>query len=226
MISVIIPTYNEARALPATLERLTTAAARHEVIVVDGGSTDATCDIAQTFPGLRVISAPKGRASQMNVGAQLARGECLLFLHADTLLPEGALQKLDALCAVGAECEAGGFRHRFSGHDWRLTAISWLHNLRCRVTRVFYGDQAMFVRRELFWRLGGFPQRPILEDLLFSEQLKRATRPRLLDEYVVTDSRKFVQQGIARSFARVLAILLCHHLRLPIVTRVFFDDVR
>ena len=82
--------------------------------------------------------------------------------------------------------EAGGFRQRFTGNDWRLTAISWLHNIRCRLTCIFYGDQAMFVRRELVWRLGGFPERPILEDVLFSEKLRRVTRPVLLGEHALT----------------------------------------
>jgi rSAM/selenodomain-associated transferase 2 len=226
VISVIIPAYNEAKALPATLTRLAAEAGDHEIIVVDGGSTDATREIARSCRGVQLVSAPKGRALQMNAGARLARGECLLFLHADTLPPVGALARLDALCAAESRCEAGGFRHRFSGRDWRLGAISWLHNTRCRLTSVFYGDQAMFVSRELFWRLGGFPVEPILEDLLFSEKLKRATRPVLLPDFVIADSRKFEQRGIARSFARVLAILLCHKLRLPIGARAFFDDVR
>jgi hypothetical protein len=123
-------------------------------------------------------------------------------------------------------CEAGGFRQRFTGDDWRLRAISWLHNTRCRVTKIFYGDQAMFVRRDLFRRLGGFPEVTMLEDVLFSEKLKRATRPVLLDETVLTDSRKFVQHGVVRSFGRVLVILACHELGLGVRARAFFEDVR
>lgn len=226
MISVIIPAFNEAKALPATLARLSADAAGHEVIVVDGGSTDATREIAASHPFVRLASASKGRASQMNAGARLAQGDCFLFLHADTLLPPGAIARLDARCASSSASQSGGFRHRFTGDDWRLDLISWLHNKRCALTRNFYGDQAMFVNRELFWRLGGFPDVSTLEDLLFSERARRATRPVLLDEYVLTDSRKFVQRGIARSFARVVVILACHQLRLPIGARAFFDDVR
>jgi len=129
------------------------------------------------------------------------------------------------LFAAGG-CEAGGFRQTFTGRDWRLRAISWFHNTRCRYTRIFYGDQALFVRRDLFWRLGGFPVEPILEDVLFGEKLRRVTRPVLLDEHVLTDSRKFVQKGVVKSFARVLLILLCHELRMPMRARAFFDEVR
>jgi rSAM/selenodomain-associated transferase 2 len=225
MISIIIPAYNEAKALPHTLSRVLAQPGDQEVIVVDGGSADATREIAQEHPGVCVISAPKGRASQMNAGAATARGEWLLFLHADTLLPEGAIALLNAL-ESNHDCQAGGFRQRFSSNDWRLRLVSWLHNKRCEHTRVIYGDQAMFVRRNLFLRLGGFPETRFLEDVMFSEKLVQATRPVLLEERVVTDARKFIKMGVARSFARVFVIMLCYELGLPIVARAFFSDVR
>lgn len=225
MISIVIPALNEAKALPATLDYLAAQGGDREVIVVDGGSSDATCDIARARPGVQLCSALKGRALQMNAGARAARGDWILFLHADTQLAEGALGRLEALCSSGT-CQAGGYRQSFTGDDWRLRAISWFHNTRCRYTRIIYGDQAMFVRRDLFWRLGGFPPEPILEDVLFCEKLRRVTRPVLLDEHVLTDSRKFVQRGVVKSFTRVLLILLCHELRLPMRARAFFDEVR
>jgi rSAM/selenodomain-associated transferase 2 len=225
MISVIIPTYNEEKALPATLARLSSQAGDYELIVVDGGSSDRTCEIARAQPRARLLTAQKGRASQMNAGAIGARGEWLLFLHADTLLPEGALQGLNALEA-NTSIEAGGFRHRFSGEDWRLRLISSIDNLRARVTRIIYGDQAMFVRRTLFERLGGFPEQAFLEDIVFCQRLKQVSRPRLLEQHVITDSRKFVQMGIWRSFGRCLAILLCHSLHLKRIPRAFFAEIR
>ncbi|MGQ0657480.1 MAG: TIGR04283 family arsenosugar biosynthesis glycosyltransferase [Chromatiales bacterium] len=225
MISVIIPTLNEERALPATLRELFSQPGDYEVIVVDGGSSDETCTVARAYPEVCLLTAPCGRGSQMNAGARRARGEWLLFLHADTTLPENGLQRLNALEAE-AGCEAGGFHQRFSGRHWGLRLISWMHNLRCRLTHVFYGDQAMFVRRRLFEQLGGFAEAPILEDLLFCERLREVTRPVLLEDYVTTDSRKFEQMGVWRSLWRVVLILICHELRLPILGRVFFSTIR
>ena len=222
MISVIIPVYNEARALPATLKSLDAQRGVFEVIVADGGSSDETVAIATGRA--RVISAPKGRASQMNAGAAVARGEWLLFLHADTLLPADALVRIQALAQ---DVQAGGFRHQFSGRSLVLRLASWLDNYRCRKTGVIYGDQALFVRAPLFGAMGGFP--PVLmEDAAFGERLLRHTRPRLLEQAVVTDSRKFEQQGPWRSLARVCLILMCTHWDLPrpAVLGRFFEDVR
>lgn len=225
MISVIIPTYNEEKALPLTLLHLFRQAGNFETIAVDGGSTDGTRQIAQADSRIQLLCAPKGRASQMNAGARAAKGEWLLFLHADTLLPPGALVKLQALEAEGS-FRAGGFRHRFSGNDWRLRLISCLDNWRCQRTRIVYGDQALFVQRDLFEKLGGFPPQPILEDVLFCEKLLQETRPALLDEHVVTDARKFLKMGVWRSLARVFLIILCFELKLSIPARVFFSDIR
>ena len=223
MISIIIPVLNEERALPATLQRVFSQAGEFEVIVVDGGSTDSTLDIVNQQSQIQLHRAAAGRASQMNEGARHATGDWLLFLHADTLLPENALLCIEQL---PADIQAGGFKHRFSGQAYSLSLISWLHNLRCRSTRIFYGDQAMFVRRKLFTELGTFPDEPILEDLLFSEKLVKVTQPVILDSYVITESRKFEQQGVWLSFWQVILILLSHELHLPIPARKFFTNVR
>ncbi len=225
MISVIIPTYNEEKALPMTLGHLLAQSGDYEVLVVDGGSTDQTRDTVSIMPNVRLMTAPKGRACQMNTGATLATGEWLLFLHADTRLPEGALARLNAMEA-DESVQAGGFLHSFSGHDWRLRLVSYLDNFRCRHSRIIYGDQALFVRRTLFERLGGFPDQPILEDVALGEKLARFTLPILLQPPVITDSRKFVKMGVWRSFARVLLIILHVEFRLPFLPRVFFQDVR
>jgi rSAM/selenodomain-associated transferase 2 len=243
MISVIIPAYNEEKVLLATLQALFAQLGDYEVIVVDGGSTDRTREIvAELMPNpqssarfadsarrvlgaVRLLSSPKGRAVQMNAGAKQAKGEWLLFLHADTVLPGGALQRLNEM-ESNSTIQAGGFMHQFSCDDWRLRLISFLDNFRCTRSRIIYGDQALFVRRTLFEQLGGFPNRPILEDVAFCERLIKVTNPLLLYPPVVTDARKFVKMGIWRSFVRVLLIILHVEFRLPVLPRSFFQDIR
>ena len=242
MVSVVMPAYNEEQALPHSLNALFRQEGTYEVILVDGGSSDRTRAIAESFgfateaddrhgcpsvprsPRL-ILTASKGRASQMNAGAKVAQGEWLLFLHADTVLPTGAIRRLNAMHADQA-IQAGGFRHQFSGTDWRLRLISFLDNLRCRCSRIMYGDQALFVRRALFEHIGGFPNQPILEDVAICERLLKFTRPVLLSPAVVTDARKFVKMGVWHSFVRVLLIILHVEFGLPILPRSFFQEIR
>jgi rSAM/selenodomain-associated transferase 2 len=226
MISVIMPVLDEAAALPATLERLCAEVASHgdaEIVAVDGGSADETRDILARYPVVTVHSAPRGRAKQMNAGAARARGDVLLFLHADTLLPQGGLAAIDR-AAREPGFAYGGFHHQWSGRDWKLVAISALHNLRCRITSTYYGDQAFFVSRRAFVAVGGFPDR-LAEDIAVCQALRKRARPSFLPLRVVTSSRKFEKMGIWRSFARVLAILICLRIgRRP--PAAFFADIR
>ncbi len=225
-ISVILPFLDEAAALPATLAHLADARAlQHdiEVIAVDSGSRDASAAVLARHRDVRVLQAPRGRAAQMNAGAAAATGDVLLFLHADTWLPRNAFAAVAA--AAGAPGFAyGGFRHRFSGSDRRLALISALHNFRCRHARTFYGDQALFVARAAFVRAGGYPAVPA-EDIALSQRLRAMGPPAFLTETVVTSARKFEQMGVWRSFARIVAILVC--LRLGRAVPVsFFANIR
>lgn len=226
MISVIIPVYNEEKVLRNTLLQLQNHYVKHDTIVVDGGSEDRSCEITRQFPDVILLHAKKGRASQLNTGAKSATGDWLLFLHADTMLPLNALLDIEKL-QINSNVLAGGFRHRFSGNDWRLRLISELDNYRCQRTRIMYGDQAMFVCRDLFEMMGGFPELPVLEDLYFSVKLKKHTLPFLMDSYVTTDSRKFTKIGIWRGFFRLAVILTRVRLGLPVTANYpFFKDVR
>jgi len=231
MIWVIIPTLNEERALPATLKSLFRQSGEYEVIVVDGASTDHTCDHIASHPRITLLTAPRGRASQMNTGADHAwnlrqsNDDWLLFLHADTMLPTDALSHLHRLQAQ-PNCQAGGFTHQFSGNDWRLRFISWLDNFRCTKSHIIYGDQALFVRQELFERIGRFPNQPILEDIVFGKKLLHYTVPLLLPAPVITDARKFLRMGIWKSLTRVLLIILHVEYGLPTLTPAFFQDIR
>jgi len=231
MIWIVIPTFNEERALPKTLASVFSQEGDFQIIVVDGGSSDHTHDIVRDHIDITWLTAPKGRASQMNAGAlyvrtqQKSSDDWLLFLHADTILPSDALQQLHTLTS-DTNCQAGGFQHQFSGEDWRLRMISWLDNFRCHRSRIIYGDQALFVRAGLFQTIGGFPLLSILEDVRFGEQLLGYTTPRLLPATVITDARKFIQMGVWRSLFRVLMIILHVEYGLPTLAPSFFADVR
>ena len=222
-VSVVIPFLDEERALPGTLEALFAQEGRFEAIAVDGGSRDASRAALARHPAVRVIEAPRGRASQMNAGAAAARGGLLLFLHADGRLPAGAIARLTRLAEAQPEVW-GGFRHLFDPNDWRLRLVSRLHNLRCGLTGAFYGDQAMFVGRRLFERAGGFPDR-LMEDIALSERLLRMRRPVFLDLSVRSDPRKFMRMGVWRSLGRVALILALDRLGLP-YPKAFFRNVR
>ena len=225
-IAIVVPFLDEAEALPATLAQAAREVAAYgdaEVIAVDGGSADASRAVAAAHPFVRVQAAARGRATQMNAGAAAATGDVLLFLHADTQLPDGALAAIAAAAADPAFVY-GGFQHRFSGTDWRLRAISALHNFRCRITGNYYGDQAMFVRRSAFAAVDGFPVRQV-EDIAICARLRALGSPTFLPLTVVTSSRKFERMGIWTSFARVVLILLCLALgRKP--PQAFFADIR
>ena len=223
LISVIVPTLNEEEALPETLRRVLSQGVDTEVIVADGGSQDNTRRVVADVAEVEWISAVPGRASQMNTGAARASGDWLLFLHADTWLPAGALQ---AIVDLGADVSAGGFRQQFSRSHWFLALVSRLHNWRCSRTRVIYGDQALFIRRDLFMQIDGFPVRSELEDVLISERLLAFTRPVLMPQTVITSSRKFEQRGPYRCFFDIVVIMCCYELRLPVLRRAFFSEFR
>lgn len=198
ILSVIVPVLDEAEIIVASLERLQVLRARgHEVIVVDGGSTDGTAALAAQSAD-RVLFAPRGRASQMNVGANAARGEILLFLHADTFLSAEALRRLCA-CVYESGWKWGRFDVRLSGRHWLLRVVEFCMNGRSRLTGIATGDQALFVRRSVFEAVGGFPVLPLMEDVAMSRLLKRVGRPLALRQRVVSSSRRWEQHGILRT---------------------------
>jgi rSAM/selenodomain-associated transferase 2 len=206
-ISIIIPALNEATALSATLAPLQPWRARgHEVVVVDGGSTDGTPEIARPMAD-QVIASPRGRAAQQNAGAAAATGDVLLFLHADTLLPPDADRLvLDGLRTTGRGW--GRFDVRLSGVAPGLRVVERMISLRSRVTGIATGDQAIFVHAEWFRRAGGFPPIPLMEDVALSTALKRLGPPLCLRDRATTSSRRWEERGIART------ILLMWRLRL------------
>ncbi len=198
MISIIIPTLNEAALLPGTLAALAANTPGHEVIVVDGGSTDATLPLARAA-GARVMVAGRARrAGQMNLGATAAAGEALLFLHADTRLAPGGLAALQtALTRPGVV--GGAFARRFDSPSRLLEWTCRLSDLRGRGLGWFLGDQGVFVRRATFAALGGFREWDWFEDLDFARRLARAGRVRLIGPPVLSSARRFARRGPLRT---------------------------
>jgi rSAM/selenodomain-associated transferase 2 len=197
-LSVIVPTLNEAEGIVAHLMALQPLRCRgNEVIVVDGGSSDNTPGLAAPLAD-RVISARCGRAAQMNTGARYARGDVLLFLHADTRLPESADSLLTNKLA-GKRRVWGRFDVAIEGTHPLLPLIAWFMNRRSRLTGIATGDQAMFVRRQAFATVGGFPELPLMEDIALSRSLKCLGRPLCLNERVTTSGRRWEQRGVLRT---------------------------
>jgi len=205
MISVIIPAFNEAAELPGTLATLRTQEARHEVIVVDAGSTDGTADIAHAAGAKVIVCARRQRAAQMNLGATAARGDALLFLHADTHLAPGALRAIGAALRQRAVV-GGGFARRYDSPSLFLRATCALAEARTRLCGWFLGDQAIFVRRTVFTALGGFSDWDVFEDLDFSRRLARAGRGVTLRPPVISAARRFTARGALRTTWRDLAL--------------------
>ena len=205
-ISVIIPTLNEERTIAATLSH-TASLGFDELIVVDGGSTDETPTLLESYrrktqssalSPVHWVTAPAGRARQMNEGAKASHGEVLLFLHADTQLPSDAKTMIDATLA-DHRIVGGRFDVRFDRPSMWGTIISRMMNWRSRLSGLATGDQALFVRRPIFEQMGGFADMPLMEDIEFSSRLKRAGTTAALTTTVTTSFRRWEQQGPLRT---------------------------
>jgi rSAM/selenodomain-associated transferase 2 len=205
-LSIVMPVLDEAAEIKAALTALAPYRQRGvEVIVADGGSSDATAELARPLAD-RVIAAPRGRAAQMNVGAAAAQGDVLLFLHADTRLPESADRLvLDGIARSGRVW--GHFNVRIDGGGL-LRVVAIMMNARSRLTGVATGDQAMFMTRAAFDGVGGFPPIALMEDVALSARLKRSGRPLALRAFVTTSARRWRQHGTLRT------VLLMWRLRL------------
>ena len=197
-LSVVVPVLNEAAVIEDLLQSLSPLRRQGaEVIVVDGGSSDGTPARARPLAD-QVVTAPRGRAAQMNAGAARASGDILVFLHADTRLHEdAALSMLDQM--AGEKARWGRFDVRIDGRHFLFPVIAHLMNRRSRLTGIATGDQAIFVRRDAFLTLGGFADIPLMEDIEFSRRLKQIGRPLCVAEQVSTSGRRWEQHGIVRT---------------------------
>lgn len=213
-ISIVIPALNEAASLEATLQPLQAwRKVGHELILVDGGSHDETVAIAHPLVDQLLESVP-GRAQQMNQGAKAASGEVLLFLHADTHLPPGGDRMISE--SLTSRYRWGRFDVRLSGPHRMLRVVERMMNWRSCMSGIATGDQGIFVERELFEQIGGFPPLPLMEDLALSKLLKRAVgRPACVRTPLVTSSRRWEQYGIIRTILLMWRLRLAWFLGVP-----------
>ncbi|MET1080853.1 MAG: TIGR04283 family arsenosugar biosynthesis glycosyltransferase [Pseudomonas sp.] len=196
-LSIIIPVLNEVEQLPGVIEQLAPLRARGaQLILVDGGSTDGTAALPRV--GLEWVESAPGRARQMNAGAALARGEVLLFLHADTCLPADADDQV-ARALVDDRCLWGRFDVRIAGRPWMLPVVAFLMNQRSRLSAIATGDQAIFVRRATFETLGGFAELPLMEDIELSTRLRRLSAPACPRGPAITSGRRWERRGVWRT---------------------------
>ena len=223
-ISVIIPTLNEELTIAAALQSVLRLEP-DEILVVDGGSLDSTRAMAASM-GVRVFSSARGRARQMNAGAQLARGEVLLFVHADTRLPDSALA--DIRGAMQDHRVAGGrFDLALDSAGRMFKLIGRMISLRSRLSKIATGDQAIFVRRDVFARLGGYPDIPLMEDVALSRALKRAGEVACLKSRVITSPRRWQTEGVWRTIFRMWVLKFLYLAGVsPFRLKRFYGDAR
>lgn len=203
--SIIIPTLNEQQGIKACLLPLQTVRTQAELIVVDGGSHDATVKIAQPFVD-KLLIAEKGRAKQMNYAASYASGEIFIFLHADTNLPDDALVLVESL--LTSDKVWGRFAVELSGSQKLLKTVAWLMNWRSRLSGIATGDQVIFVKKTAFQAVGGYAEIALMEDINLSQKLKTLSAPLCLSAKVVSSGRRW------QEFGGLKTILLMWRLRL------------
>ncbi len=197
-VSVIIPMLNEEPSLHLMMDHWKTLVQDGaELLVVDGGSTDASVDRVQKA-GFKVLSSPRGRAQQMNTGAKSAQGDILLFLHADTIPPPRAVPILTK-ALQDSERVWGRFDVHIEGRAWMFPVIAFFINLRSRLSGMATGDQGIFVRRAMFEQMAGFPDQPLMEDIEISKRLLQYTKPLCLKARVRTSGRRWETRGVWRT---------------------------
>lgn len=221
-ISIIIPTLDEAGSIRATLDALAHFDENIEIILVDGGSDDATVSIAENYAGVKILHSARGRGRQLQTGGDAGNGEILWFVHADTIAPPDAVFQMKR-ALQNPRIAGGNFTIRFDGERFAAKFLSWLYP-KLNTLGLIYGDSAIFVRREVYERIGGFKPFPIFEDLDFVERLKKAGEIVTLPAAVVTSSRRFENKSFTLTFFRwtILQVLYWLGVKPETLLKIYF----
>ncbi|MCG9130769.1 TIGR04283 family arsenosugar biosynthesis glycosyltransferase [Candidatus Poribacteria bacterium] len=222
-ISIIIPVLNEAKILEQTLSRLHSELGPHELIIVDGGSTDGSTRIAEKYG--KVLISERGRSKQLNAGAAAASGTILIFLHADIWLESGALAAVET--ALSSGYVGGGFRQKIDGKNMLYRAIEIAGNIRGKYLKVFYGDSGIFLSRADFKKIGGFPEIPILEEMEFSKALRGFGKTTLITPHIHISARRWEKKGVLRTTINNWLITLLYFLKFsPVQLAKLYRHIR
>ncbi|MDH5631777.1 MAG: TIGR04283 family arsenosugar biosynthesis glycosyltransferase [Gammaproteobacteria bacterium] len=204
-ISIVVPVLNEIRVIKSLVEHLLSHQNNAcEIIIVDGGSHDGTLELLGQYvanDNISLVRATAGRANQMNAGARCCRGDVIVFLHADTRLPDDAMKQISRAILQGSEW--GRFDVRFKEDRWLLKRVAFMMNLRSCLTGICTGDQAMFVRRDVFVMLDGFAPIMLMEDIEMSARLLGVGAPACIHESATTDARRWLNRGITRTVVQM-----------------------
>jgi len=224
MISVLVPIYNEKEVLSERSAMFQNIAKVAELLFVDGGSTDKSEDIAARYG--RIITSEKGRARQMNAGAREASGDILSFLHADNIVSPETINSIEKAVREN-EVIGGCLTQRNESERPVFRFIEWQGNNRARRTKIFYGDQGIFVRKDVFDQLGGFPDVPIFEDVLFSQKLKQAGKTTVLPDKIRVSARRWEKRGIFKTTLMFNKLLIMFKLGHPLEKiKRLYEDLR
>lgn len=224
MISIICPIYNEETVLSKNSVTFQKLSCQAELIFVDGLSIDRSTDIARPYG--RVLKSKKGRAIQMNVGAQAALGDILVFLHADTTISTDSLPAIEE--KITKDGYVGGcFTQRITKAAPIFRLIEAQGNIRARWSKVFYGDQGIFVKKDIFFKIGGFPEVPIMEDVLFTRKLRQAGKTTVLPDTILVSPRRWEKHGIIKTTLLYNLIIILFRLGFPLdKIRLLYEDLR
>lgn len=200
MISIIIPIYNEEKNIKKLQDNLSKLRGNFEVIFCDGGSSDKTTGLIDSC--FTVVNCPKGRANQMNYGSKVAKGDILFFLHCDSIIEDDVIVKIQG--EINKGCKVGCLKLKFDNEIIWMKICGYMSNLRVKLRKIAFGDQGIFIKKELFEQIGGMPDLPIMEDLEFSLRLKRNKYYfKQIDSYIITSSRRFLDKGIFKTMIQM-----------------------